>query len=45
VGRDLPADVLARIDAAFVDDVHGDLVERDPRKVASPFAVMPAWKA
>jgi aryl-alcohol dehydrogenase-like predicted oxidoreductase len=33
------------LDAAFVDDVHGDLVERDPTKIATPFDVMPAWKA
>jgi hypothetical protein len=32
------------MDAALVDDAHGDLVERDPGKVASPFDVMPAWK-
>jgi aryl-alcohol dehydrogenase-like predicted oxidoreductase len=45
VGRTLDADVMARIDAAFVDDVHGDLVERDPTKIAAPFDVMPAWKS
>jgi hypothetical protein len=28
-----------------VDDVHGDLVERDPTKIATPFDVMPAWKS
>ena len=44
-GRTLDADVMARIDAAFVDDVHGDLVERDPTKIANPFDVMPAWKS
>lgn len=45
VGRTLDADTLARIDAVFVDESHGDLVERDPGKVATPFDVMPAWKA
>ncbi|NUT02951.1 MAG: aldo/keto reductase family protein [Hamadaea sp.] len=35
---------LARIDAALVDPVHGDLVERDPAKTARPFDVMPAWR-
>jgi aryl-alcohol dehydrogenase-like predicted oxidoreductase len=44
-GRKLDPDVMARIDAAFVDDVHGDLVERDPAKIATPFDVMPAWKS
>jgi aryl-alcohol dehydrogenase-like predicted oxidoreductase len=44
-GRTLDADVMAHIDAAFVDDVHGDLVERDPTKIATPFDVMPAWKS
>ena len=44
-GRRLDPDVMARIEAAFVDDVHGDLVERDPTKVATPFDVMPAWKS
>ncbi|MGI5489018.1 aldo/keto reductase family protein [Microtetraspora malaysiensis] len=45
VGRTLDSDVLARIDAALMDDVHGDLAERCPTKVATPFDVMPAWKA
>jgi hypothetical protein len=44
-GRTLDADVMAHIDAASVDDVHGDLVERDPTKIATPFDVMPAWKS
>ncbi|HEY3504281.1 MAG TPA: aldo/keto reductase family protein [Actinocatenispora sp.] len=45
VGRTLDADTMARIDEAFLDPAHGDLVERDPDKVASPFDVMPAWKS
>ncbi|NUR71922.1 MAG: aldo/keto reductase family protein [Hamadaea sp.] len=40
----LDAETLARIDAALVDPVHGDLVERDPAKTAKPFDVMPAWR-
>lgn len=44
-GRVLDADIMARIDAAFLDESYGDLVERDPGKVANPFDVMPAWKA
>lgn len=44
VGVALDADTLARIDAALVDPVHGDLVERDPAKTARPFDVMPAWR-
>ncbi|MFB9838423.1 aldo/keto reductase family protein [Actinoallomurus acaciae] len=44
-GRRLDQDVLDRIDAALVDELHGDLAERDPGKIATPFDVMPAWKA
>ncbi|MEV0644414.1 aldo/keto reductase family protein [Phytomonospora sp. NPDC050363] len=40
----LDDETLARIDAAFVDAEHGDLVERDGAKVAKPFDVMPAWR-
>jgi hypothetical protein len=36
---------MTAIDAAFVDETHGDLIERDPTKIATPFDVMPAWKA
>lgn len=43
-GVRLDRDVLRRIDAALVDEVHGDLVERDPAKVAEPFNVMPSWR-
>jgi aryl-alcohol dehydrogenase-like predicted oxidoreductase len=45
VGKTLAPDTLARIDAALTDDLHGDLAERDPSKVAAPFDVMPAWKS
>ncbi|WP_026923885.1 aldo/keto reductase family protein [Glycomyces arizonensis] len=41
---ELGDDVLAAVDAALVDDEHGDLVERDPSKTARMFAVMDAWK-
>jgi len=44
-GRTLDPETMAAIDAVFVDDTHGDLVERDATKVATPFDVMPAWKA
>jgi aryl-alcohol dehydrogenase-like predicted oxidoreductase len=44
-GRVFDADVMERVDAAFLDESYGDLVERDPGKVATPFDVMPAWKA
>ncbi|MEU9832984.1 aldo/keto reductase family protein [Streptosporangium sp. NPDC048047] len=43
-GRTLDVDALARIDAVFLDPDHGDLVERDPGKIAAPFDVMPAWR-
>jgi aryl-alcohol dehydrogenase-like predicted oxidoreductase len=39
----LDADVLTRIDEAFVDSEHGDLVERDPGKTARLFDVKPSW--
>lgn len=32
------------MDAALVDEVHGDLVERDPSKIADPFNVKPSWR-
>lgn len=41
---DLTEDVLAAIDEALTDPVHGDLVERSPDKTAKPFDVMPAWR-
>ncbi|KAA2265110.1 aldo/keto reductase [Solihabitans fulvus] len=44
-GRRLDPDLMAAIDAAMVDEVHGDLVERDPAKIASPFDTMASWKA
>jgi aryl-alcohol dehydrogenase-like predicted oxidoreductase len=44
-GKALDPDTLARIDAALIDDTHGDLAERDPSKIATPFDVMPAWKS
>ncbi|GLZ78860.1 aldo/keto reductase [Actinorhabdospora filicis] len=40
----LPGDVFAAVDAALVDPVHGDLVERDGAKVARAMDVMPAWR-
>ncbi|WP_285581832.1 aldo/keto reductase family protein [Actinoallomurus iriomotensis] len=44
-GRTLDRDILDRIDAAFIDELHGDLTEHDPNKIATPFDVMPAWKS
>ncbi|MFG6201442.1 aldo/keto reductase family protein [Nonomuraea sp. JJY05] len=44
-GHTLEAETLARIDASLIDDIHGDLAEHDPAKVAAPFDVMPAWKS
>ncbi|MDN3351119.1 aldo/keto reductase family protein [Actinomadura sp. DC4] len=44
-GVGLDEETMAAIDAAFVDETHGDLVERDPAKIASPFDVMAAWRA
>jgi hypothetical protein len=41
---DLTDDVRAAIDAALTDPAHGDLVERDPAKTATPNDVMPAWR-
>ena len=41
---DLTDDVLAALDTALIDPTHGDLVERDPAKTATPFDVMPAWR-
>jgi aryl-alcohol dehydrogenase-like predicted oxidoreductase len=43
-GAVLDADTMARIDAAFVDPELGDLVERDPGKIATPFAVRAGWQ-
>jgi aryl-alcohol dehydrogenase-like predicted oxidoreductase len=43
-GVKLDGDVRASIDAALVDDVQGDLVERDPHKIADPFNVKPSWR-
>jgi aryl-alcohol dehydrogenase-like predicted oxidoreductase len=43
--HELSPDTMTAIDAAFVDETHGDLIERDPTKIATPFDVMPAWKA
>ncbi|SDE33023.1 aldo/keto reductase family protein [Glycomyces harbinensis] len=43
-GLKLEGDVLAAVDAAFIDSEHGDLVERDPAKTAQMFAIMDAWK-
>lgn len=40
----LDDEVMASIDAALVDETHGDLVERDPAKTAQMFNIMPAWK-
>ncbi|MEU4325303.1 aldo/keto reductase [Nonomuraea dietziae] len=44
-GHTLDAETMARIDAVLIDDMYGDLAERDPAKVAAPFDVMPAWKS
>lgn len=44
-GHTLDAETMARIDAVLIDDMYGDLAERDPAKVAAPFNVMPAWKS
>lgn len=40
----LDDEVMKRVDAALTDPEHGDLVERDPTKIAKPFDVMPAWR-
>ncbi len=40
----LDEETLARIDAALVDDDHGDLVDRDPAKTARLFDVLPHWR-
>lgn len=40
----LKPETLAAVDAALVDETHGDLVERDPAKTARMFAVKDAWK-
>ncbi|MGH8876421.1 MAG: aldo/keto reductase family protein [Stackebrandtia sp.] len=43
-GAKLDEATAAAIDAALVDEAHGDLIERDPGKTAKMFAVMDAWK-
>ena len=40
----LDDETMKRIDEALTDPEHGDLVERDPAKIAKPFDVMPAWR-
>jgi aryl-alcohol dehydrogenase-like predicted oxidoreductase len=43
-GVKLDSDVLRSIDAALVNGVQGDLVERDPSKIADPFNVKASWR-
>jgi hypothetical protein len=42
-GGVLDAGTMARIDAALVDPEFGDVIERDPGKIATPFAVRTGW--